>query len=60
MCEVFSQIDAEINGCGRALLRASGTENVIRIMLECQSEALCDKYISQLESAINEVENEQN
>ncbi len=55
--DVFEQINAEIAGNGRVLLRASGTENVIRIMLECTSEELCDKYISQLEVAICEVEN---
>lgn len=55
---IFDKINAEISGNGRALLRASGTENVIRIMVECESEALCDKYIAQLESAISEVEND--
>ncbi|MBQ3589778.1 MAG: phosphoglucosamine mutase, partial [Clostridia bacterium] len=55
--ELLEKINTEICGNGRVLLRASGTENVIRIMVECESNALCDNYIKQLESVICEVEN---
>lgn len=40
-----NEVDKLINGKGRVLLRQSGTEPVIRIMVEAESEDLCDKYI---------------
>ena len=41
-------IKKEIGENGRLLLRASGTEPVIRIMLECKTEKLCREYIKRL------------
>ena len=41
-----------INGSGRVLLRESGTEPVIRIMIESESEALCDELSSKILNAI--------
>ena len=35
---------------GRVLLHRSGTEPVIRIMAECKTEELCDKYIDRIYS----------
>ena len=49
----FDAINKEINGNGRALLRASGTEPVVRIMLECESEELCRKYTDRLFEIMN-------
>ena len=40
------EINKELNGDGRILLRESGTEPVIRIMVECDSKELCEKYIN--------------
>ena len=39
-----AEIERLIAGNGRILLRQSGTEPVIRIMIESESEALCQKY----------------
>ncbi len=39
------EVEKLIDGKGRALLRQSGTEPVIRIMIEAESEYLCDEYI---------------
>ncbi|MGM9664752.1 MAG: phosphoglucosamine mutase, partial [Eubacteriales bacterium] len=49
----FDAINKEINGNGRALLRASGTEPVVRIMLECETEELCRKYTDRLFEIMN-------
>lgn len=40
------EINKELNGNGRILLRESGTEPVIRIMVEADSKEICDKYIN--------------
>ena len=37
-------VEKELEGNGRILLRASGTENLIRVMVEASSDELTDKY----------------
>jgi phosphoglucosamine mutase len=39
---------------GRTLLRESGTEPVIRVMVEADSEELCEKYVDQIIDMIRE------
>ena len=46
------QIEKLINGNGRVLLRESGTEPVVRVMVECESEELCRKYASEIADEI--------
>lgn len=46
------RIEKEINGKGRVLLRKSGTEPVIRIMVECEKEEQCETYVRKLEDCI--------
>ncbi|MBR2344055.1 MAG: phosphoglucosamine mutase [Clostridia bacterium] len=46
------EIAEEIGEDGRILLRESGTEPLIRIMVEAKSEELCDGYIERARSAI--------
>ena len=41
-------INEQLNGNGRILLRESGTEPVIRIMVEADNEELCNSYIDQV------------
>ena len=48
----FKEINDEIGGDGRALLRQSGTEPVIRIMIECSSAEKCDEYIDTIFTTI--------
>ncbi len=45
-------VEKDINGNGRVLLRKSGTENLIRIMLECETTELCGKYADRIAAAI--------
>ena len=49
-----SEAEALINGKGRVLLRKSGTEPVIRIMIESESEALCKQECEKIKKAIIE------
>lgn len=46
------ECNKELDGNGRVLLRASGTEPLIRIMVEADSEENCDRYIERVESFI--------
>ncbi len=45
-------VNKEIGGNGRILLRASGTEPVVRIMLECETEKLCREYTERISDII--------
>ena len=44
----FAEVNEEIGDNGRALLRQSGTEPVIRIMVECPTLQECDEYIEKI------------
>ena len=46
------EIEQKINGKGRVLLRESGTEPVIRVMVECESEEKCREYAQEIANYI--------
>lgn len=48
------KVNKLINGNGRALLRESGTEPVIRIMIEAETVALCEEYAEMIAKVITE------
>ena len=48
----FKEVNDEIGENGRALLRQSGTEPVVRIMLECPTLQECDEYIEKIYNVI--------
>ena len=48
----FKEVNEEIGDNGRALLRQSGTEPVVRIMLECPTIKECDAYIENIYNVI--------
>ena len=48
------RVEELINKKGRALLRESGTEPVVRIMIECESEEKCAEYAASIAEVIKE------
>lgn len=48
------KVEQELLGNGRILLRASGTENLIRVMVEASSDELTDKYCEQVAKIVRE------
>ena len=48
------KVEKELEGNGRILLRASGTENLIRVMVEASSDELTDKYCEQVTKIVRE------
>ena len=48
------EVEKLINGNGRALLRESGTEPVIRIMIESETKEQCVEYAEMIAKAITE------
>jgi len=51
---VLNEVEKLIDGRGRALLRQSGTEPVIRIMIESETNELCEKYADIIAKVIKE------
>jgi phosphoglucosamine mutase len=50
----FAEVEALIGGEGRALLRKSGTEPKIRVMIEALTEELCEEYADKIVKVILE------
>jgi len=50
--KIAKEVEIEINGKGRVLFRQSGTEPVIRIMVECESEKKCIEYAERIAKVI--------
>ena len=48
------EVEELIAGKGRVLLRQSGTEPVIRVMVECESEEKCIEYARMIADTIAE------
>ncbi len=48
------RLNKELDGKGRLLLRKSGTEPVVRIMVEAETTEECDKHIAETERFIRE------
>lgn len=47
------RVEKELGDSGRVLLRPSGTESLIRIMVEAETKQICEKYIDQLTDVVN-------
>lgn len=52
--KVFEDVNSALWGKGRALLRQSGTEPVIRIMIECEDISKCQEYANKIADKIKE------
>lgn len=52
---LVAEINRELNGAGRVLLRRSGTEPVVRVMVEAECEELCESYAERVISLIREL-----
>lgn len=50
--KVTERVSNELGNDGRLLFRASGTENVVRIMIEASNMPVCNKYADMIENEI--------
>ena len=48
MLAVVEQVANELGNDGRILVRESGTEPLIRVMVEAATDELCSKYVEQV------------
>lgn len=52
--EVIAQVEEEMNGNGRILVRPSGTEPLVRVMAEAATEELCRDYVDRIATVVKE------
>lgn len=53
--EIVEEVEGEMNGDGRILVRPSGTEPLLRVMAEASSQERCDYYVNKIADVIREV-----
>ncbi|RFU69974.1 phosphoglucosamine mutase [Peribacillus saganii] len=52
--EIISQVEAEMNGDGRILVRPSGTEPLVRVMAEAPTQQQCEAYVHRIVKVVEE------
>ncbi|MGG1687926.1 phosphoglucosamine mutase [Pseudalkalibacillus sp. NRS-1564] len=52
--ETIQQVESDMNGEGRILVRPSGTEPLVRVMAEAPTKDLCDEYVDRVVSMVKE------
>jgi len=51
---VIEEVEQEMNGNGRILVRPSGTEPLVRVMVEAPTEELCENYVERIANVVRE------
>ncbi len=52
VCEIIKSVESKLNSTGRILVRESGTEPVLRVMVEAESLDLCERYVNEVVNVI--------
>ncbi len=49
---IIAEVEAEMNGNGRILVRPSGTEPLVRVMAEAPTQEQCDQYVDRIADVV--------
>lgn len=52
VCEAVKNVEVSLSDTGRILVRESGTEPVVRVMVEAETLSLCEKYVNEVVNVI--------
>ncbi|MGJ7922805.1 phosphoglucosamine mutase [Neobacillus sp. LXY-4] len=52
--QVISAVEAEMNGNGRVLVRPSGTEPLVRVMVEAPTEESCQAFVNSIAEVVRQ------
>ncbi|MBO8178747.1 MAG: phosphoglucosamine mutase [Bacillus sp. (in: Bacteria)] len=52
--DIIAQVEDEMNGNGRILVRPSGTEPLVRVMAEAPTEEACESYVERIAAVVKE------
>ncbi|MBO7740550.1 MAG: phosphoglucosamine mutase, partial [Clostridia bacterium] len=56
LAEVIAREEKHLGESGRILVRASGTEPLVRVMAEAESEALCQTAVDSIAAVLSDIE----
>ncbi|WP_100406040.1 phosphoglucosamine mutase [Bacillus solitudinis] len=48
----IEKVESEMNGDGRVLVRPSGTEPLVRVMVEAKTSELCEQYVNEIAEVV--------
>jgi phosphoglucosamine mutase len=51
---VIDEVESEMAGNGRILVRPSGTEPLVRVMAEAATQELCDEYVNRIAAVVQD------
>jgi phosphoglucosamine mutase len=51
---VIEEVEKEMAGNGRVLVRPSGTEPLVRVMVEAPGEQECEAYVNRIAAVVKE------
>ncbi|EZH65329.1 phosphoglucosamine mutase [Bacillaceae bacterium JMAK1] len=51
---VIEQVEEKMAGNGRVLVRPSGTESLVRVMVEAETDELCFEYVNEISAVVQE------
>ncbi|BDH63607.1 phosphoglucosamine mutase [Lysinibacillus sp. PLM2] len=54
VANVIAEVEAELAGNGRVLVRPSGTEPLVRVMVEAATEEQCESYVNRIAAVVKE------
>src|SRR5699024_6155947 len=54
--EVVKKVDAALGDIGRVLVRSSGTESLVRVMVEAETKELCNEYVDEITAVIEQIQ----
>jgi len=49
---VIAEVEAEMAGNGRVLVRPSGTEPLVRVMVEAATETDCERFVERIADVV--------
>lgn len=52
--EAIRRVEEKMNGEGRVLVRPSGTEPLVRVMVEAKTDELCEQYVDEIIDVVRE------
>jgi len=50
----IQEVETKMNGEGRVLVRPSGTEPLVRVMVEAKTDALCTQYVEEILTVVSQ------
>ena len=55
LAQAIVEVEAQMAGNGRVLVRPSGTEELVRVMVEAETDAICEQYTNQFVEIVKQL-----